>query len=154
MKTLPRILVLGLFLLTFPLQAQTLSQFKPVEGGKVERLEALEKYLKTVSSAMNQLRKKVSKSSGPEFRKLKSRLDKLERSKKSDSSCCQLVTKHNLPKMADETKTASRKIKDLEKKTDKHQAEDFLKLQAEVRVLQSSVEDLKKIVLKSLKKGP
>ena len=132
--------------------AQKIPDFKAnSQGGKQERLETLEKYLGKVSNSINLISRKVSKSSGSDFNKLKMRVSKLERVKKNDNGCCSLVEKHNLPRLSEDSKAAKRRIKELETKTDKHKAEDFLALQTEVQLLRKSVDSLKKLVFEKLK---
>jgi uncharacterized protein Yka (UPF0111/DUF47 family) len=133
--------------------SQKLSKFKAdSKGGKQDRLEYLEKYLAKVASSINLIDKKLKKSSGSEFRKLKKRIDKLERSQSNDGGCCKLVNKSNLPKLSEDASAAKRKIKELEKKADKLKAEEVMTLQAEVQLLKTSLDSLKKLVIEKLKK--
>ena len=132
--------------------AQKISKFKAnSNGGKQDRIDNLEKYLGKVSSSLNIIDKKLKKSSGSEFRKLKKRLDKLVRSQSNDGGCCKIVNKTNLPKLSGDVKANKRKVKELETKSDKLRANEIMTLQAEVQLLKASVESLKKFVIQKLK---
>jgi hypothetical protein len=151
MNNLFSIIIVACFLVlnSHSATAQGLSNFKPdSKGGKQDRIDSIEKYLSKVSSSLNLINKKLKKSSGSEMRKLKKRIDKLERVKTNGGGCCKLVYKSNLPKLTGDVKANKRKVKELETKSDKFKANEIMTLQAEVQLLKASLEALKKLILK------
>ena len=144
-------LVFSLLMITC--QAQTsLKDFKPdSSGGKQDRLDALENYMGQVSKSIQKMERQNHKRGNKEIRKLKKRIRALESQKNPNTSCCQLVTKSNLPKISDDILFVKRKIKELNKKTDELKAKELISLQGDIDLLKSSLESLKKIVLEKLK---
>ncbi len=148
--TIPLTALLTLIITSFPAPAlsQGLTAFKTRSNdGKQERLQNIESYLSKISPSLQRMEKSsLTQKGNPEFRKMKKRIDQLEKSKKNSGECCQLVSRSNLPKMVSDHKNFKRKIRELEKKSDQLKAKEIMTLQAEVKLLKASLESLKKII--------
>ncbi len=112
------------------------------QGSKDERIAKLESYISKLSNSYSKLQQKLKSIDPKVIEDLKKKIQKLEKAN-AGGGCCNLVNSSNLPKLKEDVDFNKRKVLEVENSVNAVRSTDLAKIQAEIQVMNATLDSLK-----------